>query len=329
MHKILCICCGILLTLPANVKQVSAQSVTNQPELGNTDRYPARKYLAQLPPFPDNICSIKEPEENAFRNGILTVVEAIGDEVLRIERQQPTQQQMTKSLSEESGISTNELNRLAENGDEEDGERLMEQKLKDEYGITLAEVDNLENMSEAEQKQWAENAAKNRANTTEGKSALAEDQIMVNLNNRMEELVGEITAYQTKWASMEHELSKQEKQAREELDVCMQRVKNGAPEPKYQGEHCTNQKAIDEYFKYNEPPCHQAYCQRISPLKMHNLERKRADLYKMFVLFEELQTIQNEMLERQTGINLNTTESPAIGALTLVREYAYDMYDSL
>lgn len=319
MNKILIILCGMLLTL----------SVFAQTESVINDRYPARKYLAQLPPFPDNICNIKEPEENAFRNGILTVVEAIGDEILRIERQQPTQKQMTKSLSDETGISTNELNRLAENGAEEDGEKLMEQKLQAEYGISLEEVDNLENMSEAEQKQWAENVANHRANSTNGKSAQAEDQIMVNLSNRMEELVAEITEYRSQWASMEYELSKQDKLAREELDVCIERVKRGAPEPKYQGEHCTNQKAIDEYFKYNEPPCHQAYCQRMSPLKMHIIERKRADLYKMFVLYEELQTIQNQMLERQTGIDLNKTESPLVGALTLVKEYAYDMYDSL
>ncbi len=300
-----------------------------QSETGNTNRNPAQKYLAQLPPFPDNLCSIRESEENAFRNGILTVVEAIGDEVLRIERQQPTRKQMTQSLSEETGISTGELNRLAENGDEEDGERLMEQKLKDDYGISLEELDNLENMSEAEQKQWADNYAKKHATYTQGKAMQAENHDMVNMSNRMEELIGEITTYQTTWATMEHELSQQDILARNELDVCLERVKRGAPEPKYQGEHCINQKAIDEYFMYNEPPCHQAYCQRITPLKIHTLNRKRVDLYKMFVLFEELQTIQNEMLERQTGIDLNGIESPVVSALTLVREYAYDMYDSL
>lgn len=286
----------------------------------------AIKYLSQLPPVPDNICVITEEDEDLFHDAILIVMQGIDDEVERIERQQPTENQITRSVSQKTGISQDKLNRLAENGDEEDGQRLAEQKLEAEYGISPEELENLENMSEAEQKQWAENLARNLSKSAEGKAQQQENRALYNLSARIEELGVEIAGYRNSWAAMQLELIKQDTLATADRNACLEKVRRQAPEPIYQGEHCINQKAIDSYFESNEPPCHQAYCNRITPLRLHTLNTKRADLHKMFVLFDEMQTLRNQMLTMQTGINLNNSQLPEVSALALVKEFANDLY---
>jgi hypothetical protein len=105
----------------------------------------------------------------------------------------------------------------------------------------------------------------------------------------------------------------------------LEKVKNSAPKPKYQGEACTNQNEIDEFIAKNENRCHQNYCNRISPLKIHNHSQKMADLQKMITLTIKLQTLQNDMLKIQTGVDFNATETNMIGALSLVKDYAKEM----
>lgn len=51
----------------------------------------------------------------------------------------------------------------------------------------------------------------------------------------------------------------------------------------------------------------------------------KADLPKMCELTTRLQSLRNEMLKSQSGINLNTTDINEIPALNLVKEYAKEM----
>lgn len=55
------------------------------------------------------------------------------------------------------------------------------------------------------------------------------------------------------------------------------------------------------------------------------LNKKKADLPKMCELTTRLQSLRNEMLKSQSGINLNTTDINEIPALNLVKEYAKEM----
>lgn len=129
--------------------------------------------------------------------------------------------------------------------------------------------------------------------------------------------------------SPELELKRQDQLANKELTECLEKVKNNTPKPKYQGEALINGNEIDEYIAKNEKLCHQNYCNRISPLKIQTLNHKKADLQKMIALTIKLQTLQNDMLKIQTGIDLNATEANIIGALALVKEYAKEMYNLL
>lgn len=290
---------------------------------------PAHKYLVQLPPLPDNICVISEVEEESFRNRILSVIETIEAEAKRIEKQQPTQTQMNKSISQQTGISEENLNELTNSQDEKKGEKLANQKMQTEYGVSLEEAKKMEQMSEKELQQWGENHVKNQSNKAQEGKNHNNDKQLVLLTTEIEKINAELSTYITSWSNMELELKRQDQLANKELTECLQKVKNSAPKPKYQGEACINQNEIDEYIAKNEKLCHQTYCNRISPLKIQTLNHKKADLQKMIALTIKLQTLQNDMLKIQTGIDLNATEANIIGALALVKEYAKELYNLL
>lgn len=290
---------------------------------------PANKYLAQLPPLPDNMCAISDVEDESFRNRILSVIETIDTEVERIEKQQPTQAQMTKSITQQTGISEDKINEITNSQDENEGEKIANQKMQTEYGISIEEAKKMEQMSEKELQQWGENYTKNQPKTIQETKKQSNEKQLVVLTTEIEKVNAELTTYITNWSNMELELKRQDQLANKELTECLEKVKNNTPKPKYQGEALINGNEIDEYIAKNEKLCHQNYCNRISPLKIQTLNKKKADLQKMIALSIRLQTLQNDMLKIQTGIDLNATEANIIGALALVKEYAKEMYNLL
>ena len=283
----------------------------------------AQKHLSQLPPLPENICSISSADEDSYRSRILKVIEAIEVDVERIEQLQPTQNQMMQSLSKKTGISQQKLNKLSNSDNEAEGERLMQQKVLEQYGMSVEDIKKIENMSEAEQEQWAKTYAK----TGKAKQKQAQDKKLYSNSEEISKLEKEFAVYTTSWSAMQLDFDKQERLAKAKLDTCLEKVRRNAPEPRYQGEHCINEKAIEEYLAKNEQPCYEAYCSHMTPKKKLLITKKEADLPKMIVLITQIQTLKNNLLNEQTGINLNATQTPEVAALALVKEFAKDMYD--
>lgn len=282
----------------------------------------ANKHLSQLPPVPDNICGISENEEDSYRTQVLNVIAAIDADVERLEKQLPTENQAKKSLSKKKGFSQQELNELTNSDDEDKGEKLMKEKMLKEHGISMEDVEDLENMSEADQKKWAENYARSgKANQKQ-----MQDKSRFNRSAEINKLENELAQYTARWSTMLQEYSQQEKLAKAGLDTCVERMRRNAPKPIYQGEACINQKAIDDYFAKNEPDCYKVYCNNLSIKKKLIINSKKADLPRMFALLTELNSLRNQMLKAQSGINLNAADMQEISAMALVKEFANDLY---
>lgn len=56
------------------------------------------------------------------------------------------------------------------------------------------------------------------------------------------------------------------------------------------------------------------------------INSKKADLPKMFTLLAELNSLRNQTLKAQSGINLNAANMQEISAMALVKEFANDLY---
>ncbi|HEX2937229.1 MAG TPA: hypothetical protein VHO72_17880 [Bacteroidales bacterium] len=209
--------------------------------------------------------------------------------------------------------------------DESDGEEIANQKMMSDYGISMEEAKKLENMSDKEIEQWASSYSQRSTGAAKNKSLQSRNAETYASNAKINELENQFSTYVDKWSRMGLELERQEKLADADLKVALEKVKKGAPEPKYVGEACVNQKAIDEYFAKNEPPCYDAYCNRVNPLWIQHLNQKKADMPKMFDLLDQILTLKNNLLKEESGIKIQNSILTETAKLALVKEYANEM----
>ncbi|HEX2937228.1 MAG TPA: hypothetical protein VHO72_17875 [Bacteroidales bacterium] len=58
----------------------------------------AQKHLSQLPPLPSRYCSFSDAEDNTYNNQVTKVISNIERDVELLEKQLPTENQMTKNV---------------------------------------------------------------------------------------------------------------------------------------------------------------------------------------------------------------------------------------
>lgn len=269
----------------------------------------AQNYLSNLPKFPDNGCAVTETNKNTFYQQIDRVIEAIELDIERIHKQQPPadQNQLLSTVS----------------GGEAADEQLAQQKLMKDHGISSMDLKKIENMSEEELQEWGEKyVASNR-----GKHSQSSARKQYNI--KLQDLQDRLSTYKEGWVNMQAEYEKKEKQAKTDLDLCLEMVLKNTPEPQYRGEACINQDVIDEYITKNEQRCNDNYCQAIAPLKKQMMNKKMGEMPQVLRLLSQIQTIQNDQVKEQTGLNLNASQSNELAALELVKEFAGEMRSML
>ncbi len=308
MKHILMIVCILYGTIPA-----TAQSSVGQ------------KHLAQLPPLLANTCGCMQAEEDQYSDQIHRVLAAIEQERDRIEYGNPTPDELISGISKKTGIAQSELKRLGDQGTEADGEKLAEQQMQKQYGISQHEIDQMENMSEAELQQWGKQYAANRnssGNTKQGKAVK-----IAAISTQIADLESQFNQHVEKWKTMASDYALLERNAKKKLQETVERVEKSAPKEIYQGEHCINQKAIDEYFEHNLPPVYKAYCEETTPKYKQYLNTRKTDLPKIFNLLDNLAVLKCRMLKEQTGIEQNIADLQAIQSMSLVEDHAKAMLD--
>ena len=271
----------------------------------------AQNYLSNLPKFPDNGCTVTETNKKAFYQQIDRVIEAIESDIERIHKQQ-------------SSVDQNQLPGKASDG-EASGEQLAQQKLMKDHGISSMDLKKLENMSEEELQEWG----KKYVASNQGKQSQSSARKQYNINTELQDLQNRLSTYKEGWMKMQAEYEKKEKQAKTDLDLCLEMVLKNAPEPQYRGEACINQKVIDEYVAKNEQRCNDNYCQTVTPLKKQMISKKMGELPQVLRLLSQIQTIQNDQVKGQTGLDLNASQSNELAALDLVKEFAEEMRSML
>lgn len=271
----------------------------------------AQNYLSNLPKFPDNGCTVTETNKKAFYQQIDRVIEAIESDIERIHKQQ-------------SSADQNQLPGKASDG-EASGEQLAQQKLMKDHGISSMDLKKLENMSEEELQEWGEKYVA----SNQGKQSQSSARKQYNINTELQDLQNRLSTYKEGWMKMQAEYEKKEKQAKTDLDLCLEIVLKNSPEPQYRGEACSNQKVIDEYVAKNEQRCNDNYCQTTAPLKKQMINKKWGELPQVLRLLSQIQTAQNNQVKRQAGLDLNASQSNELAALDLVKEFAEEMRSML
>ncbi len=282
------------------------------------------KYMSKLPPLPEDFCNTNSAAYSNFSDQVTKVIATIDDEIERIQKQTPTENQALKDISKKTGISTQKLNELINSEDEGEAEKIMQQQVQKQYGVSLSEFENVTNMSPAEQEKWAKEYAKTDKAKQSSQKAKSDYQSAEEINR----LNAEITAYINEWSAMLTDLQKHRRLSKAECDTCIEKVRKNAPEPKYQGEHCINQNAIDEFIEKNEAECYKNYCNYMTPKIKAYLNRKKTDLPKVYELMARKYKLENDLAKSQTGIDMNNMVSPDIIALGLIRDFANEMMNT-
>ena len=279
------------------------------------------KYMSKLPPLPEDFCNTNSAAYINFSDQVTKVIATIDDEIERIQKQTPTENQALKDISKKTGISTQKLNELINSEDEGEAEKLMQQQVQKQYGVSLSEFENVTNMSPAEQEKWAKEYAKTDKAKQSSQKAKSDYQSADEINK----LNAEITAYINDWTAMQMDLQKHQRLAKTECDTCIEKVQRSAPEPRYQGEHCVNAHAIYEYIEKNEAICYNNYCNYMTPKTKVYLNKKKADLPKLYELLARKNKLENDIAKSETGIEMNNVVSEDLIALALVKEFAKEM----
>ncbi|MDX9920973.1 MAG: hypothetical protein RB289_13520, partial [Paludibacter sp.] len=64
------------------------------------------KYMSKLPPLPEDFCNTNSAAYSNFSDQVTKVIATIDDEIERIQKQTPTENQALKDISKKTGIST-------------------------------------------------------------------------------------------------------------------------------------------------------------------------------------------------------------------------------
>jgi hypothetical protein len=279
------------------------------------------KYMSKLPPLPEDFCNTNSAAYSNFSDQVTKVIATIDDEIESIQKQTPTENQALKDISKKTGISTQKLNELINSEDEGEAEKLMQQQVQKQYGVSLSEFENVANMSKDEQEKWGKEYSK----TDKSKQTVQKGKNNYQSAEEINRLNAEITAYINDWTAMQMDLQKHQRLAKTECDTCIEKVQRSAPEPRYQGEHCVNQHAIDEYIEKNEAICYNNYCNYMTPKTKVYLNKKKADLPKLYELLARKNKLENDIAKSETGIEMNNVVSEDLIALALVKEFAKEM----
>ena len=118
------------------------------------------KYMSKLHPLPEDFCNTNSAAYSYFSDQVTKVIATIDDEIERIQKQTPTENQALKDISKKTGISTQKLNELINSEDEGEAEKLMQQQVQKQYVVSLSEFENVPNMSKDEQEKWGNEYSK-------------------------------------------------------------------------------------------------------------------------------------------------------------------------
>ena len=95
------------------------------------------KYMSKLPPLPEDFCNTNSAAYSNFSDQVTKVIATIDDEIERIQKQTPTENQALKDISKKTGISTQKLNELINSEDEGEAEKIMQQQVQKQYGVSI------------------------------------------------------------------------------------------------------------------------------------------------------------------------------------------------
>lgn len=126
--------------------------------------------LSQLPPVPNVDCAVDRSEIDNFTDKVYQVKSDLREVIDRIhaDAQADMEKNKNKVVSNairQSGLNKSDVRKLQQSdGSEDEGQKAVEKVVSEQYGISMQDLEKVGEMSDAEQEKWAQQYAEQMKN---------------------------------------------------------------------------------------------------------------------------------------------------------------------
>lgn len=287
--------------------------------------------LGQLPAVPTVSCTADTSVVNSFTKRIYEVQAALQQEVDRIHADVQAQEENIKDralsmAARQTGLSKADLEQLQqENVSDEEARKMADKSLGKQFNLSLDELAEVGEMSEAEQEKWAQNYGDRQMQAAmQNPQATAKKQEksarLFELSKEQKAIGERITERMKRIAAIFREVDLQDtietRKMNEKLPALENQLCSGICSP---AEAARSKAAEKQIYALRLQ-----YCEKMSPLQTNAISQYLTSLKMLFSDYRRLTEVQNELATLQSGVLV-----PAdLSCYSAVDEYAGVLADA-
>lgn len=278
-------------------------------------------FLAQFPPIPSNICKADTSTVNHFTSQIYKVKSALQQVTDRINTElQANEEKFKDKVAQQSGLNKADMEQLQqENATEEHALMAANKIIGEQYNLSLQELENVGEMSDADQEKWAQNyAAKATQQAMQNPQATLKKQEksarLFELAKEQKAIGDRITDRMSRidklFKNIEQQDTIETRKLNEKLRPLEKQLCMGICSP---AEIARSHAAEKQIYSLKLQ-----YCEKMSPLQINYISQYQTDIKILFPDYRRLAEVQNEIVRLQTGVIV----PPDLSCYSAVEEYA-------
>ena len=284
-------------------------------------------FLAQLPAIPNTVCGVDSAVVNHFSNRIATVQASLQQVIDQIHAEAEsnltkTQNNMRATIAQQSGLSQADMARLEQdNVSDDEAEAVADKVMRNTDNVSLAEMQSLSEMSEADQEKWAQNYANQQMkqaqeNPQQVKQKQDKNAHLYALAKEQKEIGERIQAKMNELSQLAKAIELQDT-----LETRTLQQKSAPLEKQLCSGICTPAEiARSNAAEKQIYSLHRTYCSKLSPMQLAYVARYLTVIKGLFPDYRRLTVVQNELSKINLGVE---PVHPDLSCYAAVDEYMH------
>jgi len=295
----------------------------------------AEAFLSQLPAVPNSVCNADQSGIDIFTDKIRKVQSVLQAKMEQYSNQAAAtidvnKEKILSTNAANVGISTSDMKKLANgNVSEKEAMSIANKSAQNRYGASIAELQKVANMSEAEQEKWAQEYANKQMQKAQRNP--------------------EVAAKKGEKAKRLYDLGMEQKAIADRLSIQWEKVRKAEKNYRYQDSVQSKilEKKLEPLIKdpvlsggcasaaelqraralekqiYNLKKQH---CEKMSPILLDYILQYQSALQMSFAEYARQTEIANELSKIQNGVKIIPVESSGLGGVDSYADQLLDAY---
>jgi len=269
-------------------------------------------FIGMLPSIPQNACSIEKAEQDLFLAKVDSILELIDNERSRRNEEMEAnsgsyQKQMTNKLSNQYGLSQEELKKLQSNKKmtQEEKDALINKALQNSGNISLDEVKNLKKMSKEGKEAWAEaygteKMAEIQSDPQKNQGEQLKNKNMYDLAKTQKFLLDSLMAIESKFGQQFAEIDRDP-----DAKIMLDNISKWEQEAgEMMGELSPTESAELEALSQKIKSEKDKYCNKYTPQYVAILHRYESYTKSCLPACYRLESISAQLMKQQAGVDM-------------------------